>query len=509
MELYQDYIKNKRDKKDFIATKAGIFLFLDLLTGGIFGWVLQIFLSRVLGADGYGKIALINTVFLIFTGIFTPGMTIAVIRHIAISTEPRKVLVSAIRIEIVADIILYIIYYSFIDAICRILSIIELKAYFIILGTMIMVRGLTSIAIGYFNGIFDFSKCLKINFSYNISKLIFCIVFFSLGFGFLGIVLGFIVAEIIAFITSVFYVKLTNSIMLDSHINNYKKLLALALPMWFLGFSNFFIKKADILCIRYLLVNYAFVGFYEAAYRIFELIITFLYLTHASLLPQLSVALENKDIAYAKLILERSVRYCFLLGTPLCFIAAINNKFILSIVFSYEFREGSQVLSILSLSWIFLSILYILNFIILAREKVWIIIKLFPIFFILNILLNFTFIPLWGINGAAIASVMSLFVAELLVFIVAYKNNLFPVKKIMWLNKNTLKNVTISIILAVAVSTLVHSANSWFNSILKTTILIIMYTYLLFVFREINNDDMNIVRAIAKKLKLVKGNRSL
>ncbi|MDD5617981.1 MAG: oligosaccharide flippase family protein [Candidatus Omnitrophica bacterium] len=491
--------------KDFLATKAGIFLFLDFLAGGILGWVLQMFLSRTLGPAGYGKLALVNTIFLIFAGIFTPGIAMAVTRHVAISSEPKKVLISAIRIEIAVDIILYIIYYSFIDTICRVLSIIELKPYFIILGTMILARGLTSVAIGYFNGIFNFSKCFKINFSYNISRLIFCVVFFYLGLGFLGIILGFMVAELVAFITSVFYVELTRGISSGLQDNSYKKLLYLAFPIWLLGFSNFFIKRIDILCIRYLLVNYNFVGFYEAAYRIFELIITFLSLTHASLLPQLSSALENKDTAYAQLILERSVRYCFLLATPLCFLVAINSKFILSIVFSYKFSEGYQVLSILSLSWILLSILYILNFILVVREKMWVVIKLFPLLFLLNILLNFAFIPIWGISGAAIASMIVLFIAELLVFLIAYKNNLFPVKKIMWLSRNTLKNVIMSILLAVLVSTLVHSPDAWFNFIFKTSTVLIIYVCLLFILKEVNNDDLNIVKAIAKKLKLIKG----
>jgi stage V sporulation protein B len=498
------YSQLKDNSKGFVATKAGIFSFIDFFLGALLGWLLQMFLSRSLGPHGYGQLAIINTIFLTFAGIFTPGLSLAVTRHAAVHSSPRTVFIHAIRIEIIVDILVYLLYFLLIDVICKFLSVSELKPYMIILGIMIMPKGLVLVSLGYFNGIINFAKSLKISLSYNISRIVFCILFFNLKLGLLGIVIGFALAEIVSLIFSVIIARVADYVPLLPFHNIYRDLLYISFPLWLIGFLNFFVKRIDIICIRYFLSDYNSVGYYEAAFRVTEMIVAFLSISYASLLPILSSALAKKDNALAQLALERSVRYCFLLALPLCILISINSRFIMSLIFSYRFASGAMVLSILSLGWIFLSILYVLNFVVLAQGEVWKIVKFIPLFLLVSVLLNIIFIPMWGINGAAVASVISLLFAKGLVFFVSYTNNLLPIKKIAWLNRRTFLNGIIAMAISVLVVSVIKNNNELINLLIKSISFIFFYFFALkFLLREINKEDMNIVRALSNKIKFI------
>ena len=159
--------------KKFIGTKAAILTFFDNFVGVGLGFVLHMLLSRLLGVEGYGRYAIVYSVFIIFTFILTPGLALAVTHYSAISSNPRSILLFAIRVEILVDIILCLFYFLLTDFICRFLSILDLKPYVMMLGNMIIPSGLTVIILSYFKGRLDFVKVLHVSLIVLLTRFIF------------------------------------------------------------------------------------------------------------------------------------------------------------------------------------------------------------------------------------------------------------------------------------------------------------------------------------------------
>ena len=145
----------------------------------------------------------------------------------------------------------------------------------------------------------------------------------------------------------------------------------MSLPFWIVGLSALIMQRTDIVCIKYFLKDYRQVGYYASAAKLAETLSIFTCGFSFYLLPVLSAALKSKQKVRIQEILERTARYCFIVSAPLCIWSALHSKTIMSVIFSYRFSMGASVLSLLSISWIALSILVTINMIILAKGKLW------------------------------------------------------------------------------------------------------------------------------------------
>lgn len=477
------------EQRGFIGTKASVSLFLDNVIGALLGWSLQMFLSRVLGPTGYGQYSLVNVIFLIFASFLTPGIMLAAERVTAMASHPQKAFLSVIRIEILVDIIVYFLYFTLLNFICQFLNVPDLYTYCLLLGLMIMPHGLASVTLGYLRGRLDFLRCFKIDLCYHLAKVLFCIALILLGYGLLGVVIGLMIGELAFFVSSLWSVKIKR----NKEMGYLQDIIKMSVPFLLVGISALIMFRIDILCIRYFLSDYNSLGYYAAAARFGEVLSVLLSSTYVYLLPVLSKALNDQNYLYAQQSIERSVRYCFILAVPLCSWIAINSKIVMSLAFSYRFTDGAGVLTILSLGWMPLSILYAVNYIVSARGKLWFLFKVSAIFCLLNLILNILFIPRFGIQGVSVATIVSLLSMQTLIFIYNYKFKIFPTKKILWLPMRTFLNVAIATAIAIGVANLLFHSIIWQIFILKTISVAVFYIISLFLLHEINHEDKRII----------------
>lgn len=481
-----------KQNKKFISTISGRTYFLDILCGGILGWFFHIILSRVLGPQGYGQYSLISGIVVIFCSIFTPGIGLAVLRQCSIAIDHKKTLFVGLKIEFFIDTILYVVYYSILNFLCELLSIQPLKKYIFVFGIAIMPRGLVSIIREYLRGRVDFKSYFCVGLIQNISRLLFCIIFIMLGLGLWGIIAGLIFSDLVSLVFG-FMIAQINKIQRNLNLT---EVLKLSLPFWLTDISVSLMRRTDVMFIQALLKDYKQVGLYSAASRLSESVSVFLSITYIALFPLLTVAMNNGNLINAQKLLERSLRYCFILAVPLCIWLGLNSEMVMTLIFSKEFISGSTVFALLVFSRVHITLLRIINQVNFALGNIWIILKFNLIGIIFNILLNILLIPKLGIIGLAIATIISMTIVYSMLFYYAYKFNILPMKKIMWLDKRTIINIFLATSILILLNYFIHFPKTSLFFLFKTIIFGLLFFVLLKIFKEIKEEDNNVIKVL-------------
>lgn len=190
-------------------------------------------------------------------------------------------------------------------------------------------------------------------------------------------------------------------------------------PVSIAALANFLMGSTNILMLGVLgtesdvAVFTVAMNFTMLIYYLSEAVNTYLY-------PLISENFHNKDRTYLKKLLLSSAVIRLLLTLPLIALFLAFPSFLMGI-FGDQFLNGNYVLTLLTFAMV-LAVLegptgYILN--ISGNQNI--VTAILTVTVCLNIALNYTFIGQWGINGAAIATLISFFCYKLTLVIVAFR----------------------------------------------------------------------------------------
>lgn len=172
--------------------------------------------------------------------------------------------------------------------------------------------------------------------------------------------------------------------------------------------------NSDITLLGFMSSNYA-VGLYSVATKIYSILKQMFNAVISSVIPRLSY-LQKKDDKEFCLLIKKIFNLAILLIIPCSFGVIILRREIIILISGSEYLEAANTLGILSIATIFAVIANLLSngaLVCLGREKF--VLKATLISAVVNITLNFIFIPLFGQNGAALTTL----IAECLVVILS------------------------------------------------------------------------------------------
>jgi O-antigen/teichoic acid export membrane protein len=181
-----------------------------------------------------------------------------------------------------------------------------------------------------------------------------------------------------------------------------KQVLGQALPLATFWSLQMLYYRVDTVILKSLQGNEA-VGLYDAAYTYLNSTLSLSMLFGLSSFPIFSAAQDNlKD--FGRLTL-RAIKLLLFLGIPITVGGYLLATPLIVLFSSNKYTASGPLFSILSLSVVpfFISNIYI---IVLTVKKPKFLNILYFSLFILNVVLNFVFIPIWGANGAAWATVL-------------------------------------------------------------------------------------------------------
>ncbi len=177
---------------------------------------------------------------------------------------------------------------------------------------------------------------------------------------------------------------------------------------WPLIFSVAFISiysRVDQVMIKHMMSN-ASVGFYDIAVRLSELWYFFPTIIIGSIFP---AVLNASKISYQRYEerLARLYGLAFYLSLVFVLPMSLLSKFIIEITYGKDFLSAATVLSIYVWAGIAVAISSVLNQALIGEKKTKISFIINFLGMLTNVLLNLIFIPRYGINGAAFATLIS------------------------------------------------------------------------------------------------------
>jgi len=257
---------------------------------------------------------------------------------------------------------------------------------------------------------------------------------FYLRLGIYGVLLSNIITSGCTFlVTSPLILKRISFATLS--IQQWKKLMKFGYPLFFSGIFSMILELSDRYILRYL-TNIETVGLYNAGYKLGMLMLLVVMGFNMAWQPYFL----KKDKNEKNYITKTTTHVLSLLGFLWILLLIWSNELVRFKIrgisfFGEEYWSSTQIIPIIALAYIFHA-LYLLQLpgVYLLEKSGWIA-WIRGIGAISNIILNFLFIPRYGIMGAAIATCISFLIMAICLFFI--NTRIFPIdyewKKIFYI----------------------------------------------------------------------------
>ena len=310
--------------------------------------------------------------------------------------------------------------------------------------------------------------------------------------GLLGVALSYVFGSIIGFIFILYsFIKiLKNKIILKPKLdfNFIKEKSKIFWPFALSGLFGLIYFNFDKFMISFFINDYQ-VGLYSIGYSFFGFMIGVISIFSTTFFPQLSIA--TKSIDKFKDIFNKFTKVILFFTIPFATGAIFLSKEIILLVFGKDYLLGSVAFQLIMVFFLFNGINQIFNNSLNVYNFQKYQFKMIFIASIVNVLLNFIAIPLFGIIGAAITTIIS----EVIIFIGVYYKFKKSIFRKTNLGKNLIKPVISSAVMLIViyllkdVFSIVFIQNS-FNVICYALIGGLIYFICIFLLKYISFKDI-------------------
>jgi len=503
MATESDYLDESLKK---IAKGVG-FGFVGAISGRIFGFFTRIILARFLGADFYGLLNLGLAGYSITTVFASLGIGSGVVRYISYfkgkeeRSKIKGVIISALKINIPIALLFSALLYLCSDWLSIhvfhnvILSPI-LKIFSVAIPFSVSAGIFTSAMIGFQDLRY---KVYVHDMSENAVRLILIAILLFLGFGIFGAVWGWVIAVMFTPFLAFFFLEKRFFPILkikSEAVPMGKELLSFSWPLLLVGFLGLILEWTDTLMLGYFTTS-SEVGIYNTALPTARILQTIPSIFAVIFMPVISELYAIRKFDEIKRVYSAVTKWILSLAIPIFMLFALFPSSVIRLIFGVGYTAGSSVLVILSLGYMFSSLFGLTAPMLEAYGRTRAIMSCTFFGAMINIILNWCLIPIYGINGAALATSLSFAIISMLQFSFVYK-----IAEIQPFRLNHLKTVflsTFSILVVYCITNYVISP-SFPVLVVMFFIYLFFYLFLLLLFKGFGEEDLVIMKAIDQKL---------
>ena len=274
------------------------------------------------------------------------------------------------------------------------------------LSVIIFIECLNSLFFNYFRATQQIKKYSILLSIQTLLNMILVSFFVITGRGIFGAVLGFMLKGVIIFLITLLLIISEVEFKIPKSLN-LKKYLRFSLPTIPGNLSSWIVDSSDRYIIG-ILLGAAFVGFYSPGYTLGTIINMFFAPLAFILPPTLSKYYDNGNFEEVRTILSYAMKYFTLIAVPSVFGLSLLSKPLLMILTTPEIAaQGYLITPFTALSSLLFGMYGIISNVYVLEKKTKIIGKIWLFSAILNLALNFVFIPRIGILGAAVTTLIS------------------------------------------------------------------------------------------------------
>jgi len=451
----------------------------------------------------------------IFVTISTLGLQEGATRYIAYfrgKNEERKVrgvISSSIKIALVASVIFSLILFLSADIISgNIFHISELSTPLKIFSAAIPF----TVLIGIFTSIFRGFDEVKPNVYFqnilrNVLFILFLVTVALLGLSFLGVIYAYLASIVITCV--VFGIYAMKKLPLTFSAFSVKKgaddattinpmgkeLLFFSLPLLAVAILGMVMNWTDTLMLGYFKTPDV-VGLYNGALPLAHLIPISLTSAGFIYVPIISGLYSKRLIEEMGRTYQVLTKWIFSVTFPLFFILFLFPEIVLNFLFGMNYIQAASALRILALGFMFHTFLGLngLSLMVMGETRFLMLTSLFG--GISNVVLNAALIPIWGITGAASASLFSYCVVNIL-----RSAKLYGLSRIHPFTSNYVKLLGISIVLLALVYAFTSHLEVKFCMLpLLLSLFLFAYGLLLLLTRSFDREDIDMLLVIEKRV---------
>ena len=375
-------------------------------------FVLMLFLPKYLGSSRYGELYLAISITMMFQVIIEFGGQYHITKEVSRShnSAPNILVNSAIsRIFLwVISIILMLLFSRVAGYAWQVLILI------IILGTAKLWEGINSLLRNCYQG-FELMEYPSIgSVAERIFLMVTAISFLIAGFGQIVIALLMALSTLINFIISASFAKKIIPSLPKIDFEETKTLLKQGVPYFLWSIFATIYYRIDVIMLS-IMTSYSVVGWYGAAYKLFDVLMFFPFIFTQALFPVLTRLADNTKERLTTAV-QKSIDVTFFVGIPITIILYSFASPITELLFGLkEYQPSIEILKIFSIGLLLVYIDFILGSTVLAtdRQKKWSMIA--GIAIIINMGLNYLLIPYFqktsgnGGVGSSIATIITEF----------------------------------------------------------------------------------------------------
>lgn len=474
--------------KDIVRNSG--FLFLSGIATNILSFLALYYISNYLGVENYG---IYNYVFA-FTYLFSfiPDMGVHQILVREAAKEPEK------AGKLIGN--------GTIMQIC--LSLAALFLAFIIItltnfppstknALYIASLGLLISGTGAYGIIYEVKLKMEYSLMFNLAnRIVFLILIFlaiSNHWGLNFLILATVSATLTHNLLMVLFARKLVKVSFNTDFPLMKQLLKESIPIAIASVFTIIYFKIDIIMLGSLR-GQAEVGLYSAAYRLTDALVFLPTVLTTSTFPLMSKyykeSFDSFSFAYT-----RTFKYLFATGLLIAVLVTFASSKIIQIVYIPEFQGSTIALQILIWTTAIMFITTLISTACISSGNQQVASKRAIIAALLNVILNLILIPRIGYIGAAIATVLSTFVAMMF--------------GLLWINKNLLhgnllKEAISPLIAAAVISLLIILLRSHVDILLLCFVSVPIYAVILYATGWIDSIDKNIISKLISRPSHVK-----
>ncbi|EKD58617.1 MAG: hypothetical protein ACD_56C00087G0001 [uncultured bacterium] len=249
----------------------------------------------------------------------------------------------------------------------------------------------------------------------------------------------------------------------------------------------------DLYLVKGLLHDDHLTGIYNAALTVGRIPYYIFYALTIMLLPVVSKSTAEKNHDETNRVISQSMRIMLIFLVPSVILMAQFSQPIIKLFYSAEYLEAAYPMSILAYGVGFLTIFYVMSFVLNGAGKTKIPMWLSIFGVILNTVLNYILIKKYGLAGSAIATSITSFVVMLamLYFIQRIFGNILKAKSLL------------KMFLA---GTIMYGASLFFSKsdfifLAWSVALMSLYLLILVILKEITLKDFDYIKSVVSKKK--------
>lgn len=279
-----------------------------------------------------------------------------------------------------------------------------------------------------------------------------------------------------------------------------KQIIKFSLPVFFGLIAYMILGYTDTIMLT-MFRSLEEVGLYQVALPTSRLLFVFTAALTSILFPLSSELWSSDKKEKLKLILEKMIKFSFVLILPALLIMLSFPKLVLNLFFGSQYIQAYLGLQILSLTSIFFLLRGIMGTTLAGIGKPILNTKAAVIMALSNVIINLLLIPHYGILGAATATLLSFMIgfAITLNYTKRYVQISFPVKSIF---KSLVNSLIVLFLIYKLKAILVMRPITEFIIVSSTAIMV--YAMLTFVTKTLSRNDIKIFGSVVKWPKFVK-----